>query len=349
MAPTAQKAIVVQEDGSLALREVPVPKPGPNEILVKIVAAAQNPTDWKTAKFAKRAGSVSGCDFSGTVEEVGSGVPEGLRTVGERVAGFVHGGIRPYGSFSEYLITSADFVVHVPDAWSLEDAAQLGIAPFTALQVLYESLALPTPLEPATTPTPVLIAGGATSVGQWAIQFAKLSGLRVLATASQRNFDFVRGLGADVVVDYRDSAAAAKQLREAAPDLEYAVDCVGDSGSPQLVAAALGGKGALATITRPYPSELEGTIKNTPSIVYDWLGKGFDFPTNRPVDPEKAENGRKWAKNLSELLAKTNLRPNPLLLKPLGLASVAEGFQYMLDGKVSAQKITYRIADTPKE
>jgi NADPH:quinone reductase-like Zn-dependent oxidoreductase len=122
MAPTIQKAIVIQQDGSVALREIAVPKPGPDEILVKIVAAAQNPTDcewtllreehrgffWfqysncilslslvltgKTALYGKRAGSVSGCDFSGIVEEIGPNVPPGLRLIGERVAGFVHGG-----------------------------------------------------------------------------------------------------------------------------------------------------------------------------------------------------------------------------------------------------------------
>ncbi|KAH9967149.1 chaperonin 10-like protein [Russula dissimulans] len=145
MASTKQTAVVIQQDGSVALQEIAVPKPGPNEILVKVVAAAQNPTDWKTALMAKRAGSVAGCDFSGIVEEIGSNVPAGLRSIGERVAGLVLGGILPNGAFAEYLVTLADFVVHVPDTWSFEDAAQLGIAPLTALRVLYEMLELPEP------------------------------------------------------------------------------------------------------------------------------------------------------------------------------------------------------------
>jgi NADPH:quinone reductase-like Zn-dependent oxidoreductase len=113
MAPTVQKAVIIQQDRSVALREIAVPKPGPDEILVKVVAAAQNPVDCecggfslcafvqlivflvlsgKTALYGKRAGVVSGCDFSGIVEEIGSNVPHGLRSVGERIAGLVHGG-----------------------------------------------------------------------------------------------------------------------------------------------------------------------------------------------------------------------------------------------------------------
>ena len=113
MAPIVQKAIIVQQDGSVALREIAVPKPGPDEVLVKVVAAAQNPADcgWKammsalsfsslfggvlagkSARFARRAGANSGFDFSGIVEEIGSNVPHGLRSIGERVAGMVLGG-----------------------------------------------------------------------------------------------------------------------------------------------------------------------------------------------------------------------------------------------------------------
>ena len=115
MAPIVQKAVVVQQDGSVALREIAVPKPGPDEILVKVVAAAQNPADcgWKlayanlhtahltffwvlsgkTALYGRRVGAISGFDFSGIVEEIGSNVPHGLRSIGERVAGLVLGGL----------------------------------------------------------------------------------------------------------------------------------------------------------------------------------------------------------------------------------------------------------------
>jgi NADPH:quinone reductase-like Zn-dependent oxidoreductase len=176
-------------------------------------------------------------------------------------------------------------VVHVPDTWSFENAAQLGIAPFTALRTLYDTLELPLPLEAtasaaaaaasAANPrsrTPILVGGGATSVGQYVVQFAKLSGLYVIATASERNFGLVRSLGADVVVDYHDPVAAAKQIREAAPNLQYAADCAIDGTSPAIVAASLAGQGTLAHITTlPYP-QVEG-VRVLSSVVFDFLGK----------------------------------------------------------------------------
>jgi NADPH:quinone reductase-like Zn-dependent oxidoreductase len=197
-------------------------------------------------------------------------------------------------------------VVHVPDTWSFEDAAQLGIAPFTALRTLYDTLELPLPLgatastatataTAATTTTtaaanqpqsrtPILVGGGATSVGQYVVQFAKLSGLYVIATASERNFSLVRSLGADVVVDYRDPVAAAKQIREAAPNLQYATDCAIDGTSPAIVAASLAGQGTLAHITTlPYPPA-EG-VRILSSVVFDFLGKVRRVPDLKNFPP----------------------------------------------------------------
>lgn len=175
------------------------------------------------------------------------------------------------GSYAEYLVTYADFVIQVPDNWSFEDAGQLGIAPPAALMALYDLLKFPEPhfsitaVPPPTSGsgsgsgapaastggTPViLISGGASSVGLYAIQIAKHSGLYVIATASERNFDLVRSFGADVVVDYRDPAKAAKQIREAAGGrpIEHALDCVSTGTSFEIVAASLDGKGTIANL-----------------------------------------------------------------------------------------------------
>jgi NADPH:quinone reductase-like Zn-dependent oxidoreductase len=105
------KALVTLGDGRFELKDVSLPNLKPTEILVKVVAIAQNPTDCKslqrnknlactdtklisgkTLLLNKRPGNILGCDFSGTVVEIGKEVPAGLRDVGERVAGCVHGG-----------------------------------------------------------------------------------------------------------------------------------------------------------------------------------------------------------------------------------------------------------------
>lgn len=211
------------------------------------------------------------------------------------------------GSFAEYLVTYADFVIQVPNNWSFEDAGQLGIAPLTALMALYDLLKFPEPNFSISTAVPppashsgsgsgspaastggtpiILISGGASSVGQYAIQIAKHSGLYVIATASERNFDLVRSFGADVVVDYRDPAKAAKEIREAAASLsrpiEHALDCVSTGTSFEIVAASLDGKGTIANLTLGNYPIVEG-VKVTDGMIYDYFGK-VRFPPS-PAD-----------------------------------------------------------------
>ena len=122
-------------------------------------------------------------------------------------------------------------------------------------------------------PFPILISGGASSVGQYAVQFAKLSGLYVVATASERNFSLVRSLGADVVIDYRDPVRAAQQIRDAAPGpIEHAVDCVSTGTSFEIVAASLDGKGTIANLTLGSYPLVEGS-RVVSGVIFDYFGK----------------------------------------------------------------------------
>lgn len=95
----------------------------------------------------------------------------------------------------------------------------------------HDGLQLPWPDKPAKQITKVLIYGASTNTGLWAVQFAKLSGLYVLATCSERNFEAVKALGADEVFDYREGGCG-ERIREATGDgLIYAFDCVSEGNS----------------------------------------------------------------------------------------------------------------------
>lgn len=92
---TLQRAIQIQAPKLAKLvSDAPIPKLRNNYIKVKTVAVALNPTDWKRIDFLATKGAIVGCDYSGIVEEVGPAVTNGLK-VGDRVAGFVHGGMSP--------------------------------------------------------------------------------------------------------------------------------------------------------------------------------------------------------------------------------------------------------------
>jgi NADPH:quinone reductase-like Zn-dependent oxidoreductase len=338
MAPTKQKAVIVTKTGpTFGLADVP--KPGPGQILVKVVAAAQNPTDWKSLGRALKAsqyGGILGMDFAGTVEELGPDVPAGARTVGERVGGFItRNTSTANGAYAEYVVAESECgIVPIPEGWSFEEAAQLGVAPFTALQCLHETLELPSPFDARLGPQrPILIWGGASSVGQYAIQFAKLGGFRVITTASPKNFDLVKGLGADEVFDYRDEGVVEKIRAATDNALEIAVDTISEGKTPEHVAGSIGDKGGRVAIILPYESP-RPDVKVKFSMAPDLL--------------KRESNGKWYVDLLTEILATGKIKPNPVHVQPGGLAGVKEGLQYMQEGKVSAQKLTYRIADTPE-
>ncbi|THH06160.1 hypothetical protein EW146_g9699 [Bondarzewia mesenterica] len=351
--PSKQLAAIATEGITSVLKEVDVPTPGPGEILVKVVAVTQNPVDWKIMTWADKFGSVLGYDFAGVVDELGPDVPEGVRSVGERVAGIAPGGYSSNGSFAEYVLADAERVVHIPDTWSYEDAAQLGIAGYTTVQCLYESHTdLPTPFDPTPTPIPLLVWGGSTSVGQYVIQFAKLAGLYVLTTSSPKNYALLKSLGADEVYDYHDPEVSKKIKEKTGGKLVHAVDCVSEGKTGIQISEALSEKGGVVAVILPYESPREG-VKAVFSLAHDMLGKKYEFHGLRPwapKDQEDADRGKKVSKFLDRVLAAygDKIKPNPTLLLPNGLASVAEGIEYMKAGKVSAQKLAYRIADTPR-
>ncbi|KAI5120953.1 hypothetical protein M0805_001658 [Coniferiporia weirii] len=346
MAPLKMKAIISVSLGNVELDEVDVPRPGLNEILVKVVATAQNPTDWKTADKYALPRTIMGCDYSGIVEELGSEVFDGTLKVGDRVAGFVHGGAHRNGAFSEYIVTPAALTIRIPDSWTFEQAAQLAIAGFTACMCLYYAQDLPSPLASITTPTDILVWGGSSSVGQYTVQLTHLAGLRVIATSSPRNFDLLKSLGADLVFSYSDPETPSKIREATSGKLKHVVDCISEGDTPDKVAQSVGDEGGDVSIILVYKSKRED-IKTKHVWAYMLLGKAIEIRYKRPADPEQHAFGIKAAKLLSEVLQSGKIKSGPMKLMPNGLASVKDGFEYMRSGKVSGEKITYRISDTP--
>jgi NADPH:quinone reductase-like Zn-dependent oxidoreductase len=198
----------------------PYTHPGPGEVVVRVGAVALNPVDNLPA-LGYRFGmpwltfpAILGGDVAGEVVEVGPGVDR-IR-VGDRVLGMAAGREKDRnspaeGGFQQYVVLLQQLVSPIPDELPFERAAVLPLTLSTAATGLFQRDHLGLTL-PAATPVgrseTVLIWGGSTSVGTNGIQLARCAGYRVLATASPRNFDYVRSLGAEAVVDYHDKNAA---------------------------------------------------------------------------------------------------------------------------------------------
>ncbi|KAK7032764.1 chaperonin 10-like protein [Favolaschia claudopus] len=343
---------VVCNNGNIALKDIPKPKSGPTEVLVKVFAAAQNPPDNMKITFGMPEGAILGHDFAGRVEAIGAEVPPGVRFLGERVAGFVNSGAdeEASGAFAEYCVANASVLVSLPDSLAYEDAAGLGMAGFTAAQALWTSQkGIPAPKAPAAAAFPILVWAGATAVGQYTIQLAKLSGLRVVTTASPKNHELLKTLGADAVFDYRDAEVVSKIRAWTDNQLAHAVDCISDATTTRQVAACIGTSGGSMALMLKEPVDAPGVHAQF-DLCSTMLGKPWDHPIMGlfPVIPEHYEFGKATAQLLTQLLREGKLRTTPVKLVPNGLSDVGEWLEYMKQGKVSGEKITYRVAQESK-
>ncbi|KAL8926857.1 MAG: hypothetical protein Q9208_002666 [Pyrenodesmia sp. 3 TL-2023] len=209
MASNSAAWLVGEKVKPLEVREAPYTLPGDDEILVKNAAVAINPVDWVVqdmAIFPKTYPTILGTDLAGEVVEVGKSVSKFKK--GDRVLGFGVGTVtgRDSGSsFQQYTVIPSALASIMPDDLSFERACVLPVCLATAAAALYQDDHLHLQY-PSLNPTPInktlFIWGGACSVGSNAIQLGVASGYHVLTTASAKNFDYVKKLGASQVFDY---------------------------------------------------------------------------------------------------------------------------------------------------
>lgn len=181
--PASRQAIVqsAKNPGSLELSvNQPMPDLPADHVLIKVAAVALNHCDYKMPARVPCPGAVDGADFSGTVMRVGevAALDTGLK-IGDRVAGaqMASNRHRPWcGAFSEYIVEKAVTLWRVPENMSWEQAASIGCAVTSSVgMALYYSLKLTgTPEEPSPDAKFVLVYGGSTASGTFAIQILKL-------------------------------------------------------------------------------------------------------------------------------------------------------------------------------
>jgi NADPH:quinone reductase-like Zn-dependent oxidoreductase len=199
----------------LQLDDIEVPEPGQGEVRVRVAAASLNPVDYKMrrggyARLPESALPVTlGRDLSGVVEAIGPHVDHVVP--GEPV--FAHLGW-DRGAQADYAILKLGEFAPKPETLSLIDAGSLPLAAMTAWQGLFDHGGLKAGER-------VLIQGGSGGVGYLAVQFARAHGAEVLATASAKNLDWMRELGADTAIDYAGDVAAQ------AGELDMILDLVG--------------------------------------------------------------------------------------------------------------------------
>lgn len=255
--PTRMKAMAIDQTGppsAITMHALPVPEVAADEVLIAVHTAGIGVWDAdiraKMTYVKARYPYILGSDGSGTVAAVGASVKD--FKVGDAV--YSYNWDNPKGGFyAEYVAVPAKHVAHVPKGISLKDAGALGVSGLTALSGIDEALHLKAG-------ETLIIHGASGAVGTLAVQFAKLRGAKVLATASgDDGVALVRKLGADAVVDGRkgDITAAARAFAPNGADAVLAL-ASGDSLDRCIAALRKGGRVAFPHGVEPEPKARDG-------------------------------------------------------------------------------------------
>ncbi|KAJ3862279.1 GroES-like protein [Lentinula novae-zelandiae] len=306
-----QKALQLEKaKGSFVISTVPILKPGPGQLSVKVITAALNPADWKLQTlgvFIQKYPAVLGTDITGDVEDVGEGV-EGF-SKGDKIPSnidYAQAATIPLG------FTSAAVGL------LREQPGGAGLNPNFDLKVNLSGQS-------------AIVVGGSTSVGQYAIQLLRLLGYNtIIAYASARHADYLKSIGATDVIDRAevpadDLAEAAKKIANA--PIKIAFNAVGDKDSRTACIDAIVEGGQVADVNPQSKDVDPGNGKR----IFPIFG-GSHHP------PHKDFNRILW-KTLPKLVQEEKIVPNRVEKLPNGLAGIDEGLQRLKAGKVSGVKL----------
>ncbi|KAI1355510.1 GroES-like protein [Xylaria sp. FL0043] len=331
------KEAVVSKGPKVEIIDSPVPKPGPEQVVIKVVVSGSNPKDWKLPHWMNTTMN-EGDDIAGIVHEVGENVYE--FKPGDRVGAF-HEMRTPGGSYAEYAVAWQHTTFHIPKHTSFEEAAAIPLAAMTSAVGLYLRLGLPQPWVRASEPIPLVIYGAASAVGSYAIQLAQQSNIHPLICVAGRSIGHVEKLidrsKGDVILDYREGDdALVENLKKAADGkpLLHAFDAVSEKGSYVNLSKVLS-EGAKMTLVLPgqdfevIPPYIEHSMTSVGSV-HD---NAKDF-------------GYVYFRYMARGLAEGWFRPQPQEVVPGGLSGVQQALENLMNGKANAVKYVFRISDT---
>ncbi|PYI11008.1 putative alcohol dehydrogenase [Aspergillus sclerotiicarbonarius CBS 121057] len=321
-----------------------------DEIVIEISATAVNPVDWKMRDynaFITQYPAVLGSDAAGRVVAVGPAVSE--FAIGDRV--FFQGIIGTYDSstFQQYCKMPASLVAKTPDNISDEQAAGISLATMAAVTAFYdkEGYGLIPPWEEegmeAGGGHAIVILGGASSVGQYAIQLARLSGFeKIITNASAANFDQLYKLGAHVVLDRHQADAGSFAAAVQETPLMFVFDAISAKATQllgvQILQATKTANSHVVTVHTVHPETVDQEAvalgqSHEPKVgIKQVLGVGSAPYLRYLSEP--------LTKNLGGYIAKEQFIPNRPRLVPGGLAAVEEALSLNKRG-VSGEKVVF--------
>ncbi|KAH8079078.1 chaperonin 10-like protein [Cristinia sonorae] len=348
--PSLQKALFVQERrGPWQISSAAVPSPGPKEVLIRVEAAGLNPVDWKIQKYGVAVDeypAILGTDCAGVVVEIGEDVTR--VKVGDSV---LHQGqyLNRGATFQQYTVAHSDLIAKIPHNLSFDQAASVPVALSAAAFGLYGpkvnqgGAALTAPWKKGGrgqyVDQPIVIFGGASSVGQYVIQLAKISGFSpIITTVSPHSNDLVTSLGATHPIDRSlppSSIHSTITTITAQRPVIAAFDAVCTPETQQTGYDILAPCGTLVLVLHDgVKSKDEGSGKTVISTL-----ASVHCDTNREI-------GEEFYTHLEGLLESGDVKPNQVEKVEGGLRGVPEAFERMKNNLVSGRKLVVRPQET---
>ncbi|KAH7065811.1 chaperonin 10-like protein [Paraphoma chrysanthemicola] len=346
---------LVGEEVATKLITAPIPTPAAHQVLIKIVVSGSNPKDWKVPVFQSNGflpvqegdGTNQGDDIAGIIESVG---PEVLEfKPGDRVASF-HEMQSPGGSYAEYGLGWDHSTFHLPDSISFEEAATIPLAALTATVALYQNLKLPTPWTPATESIPFVLYGASTAVGAFAIKLLQNSNIHPIIAIAGKSQQYVETLldrsKGDAVFDYRHgSDEVIRQIQEhlkagGFSQPRYGID-PGIGKSSQQVLTTIVAKDGNINLVLPSDTDAGTANKTITSVGV------VHNQENGKYGADGSDLGLAACRWFTRALQRGSFEGHPYEVRPGGLEAVEQALKDLKDGKNSAVKYVFRIADTP--
>ncbi|KEP55645.1 putative zinc type alcohol dehydrogenase [Rhizoctonia solani 123E] len=332
-----QKAsLLLEKHGKLEVGARPIPVPQGKQALVKVTAAGVNPLDWKIIDygiFVDKFPTVLGFDGAGVIHAVGPDVA-GFK-IGDRV--LFQGAFDSVDqrAYQQYAIVDTEILAKTPNNINDDQASTIATGAVTAYFSLFQKTGVSPPLSgPTASGRSILILGGSSSVGQFAIQFARLAGFSNIATtASSQHADLLKSLGATHLFD-RDVDVKAIQSAFATP-LSFVFDTISVE-STQLFAFDI------LTTPSPVPgARLSILLDPTESLKEKNLGDKVSVDHILGSSYMFRDVSIPFWKRVEEWIKKSEIVPNRVQLVKGGLAGIPDALNLSRKG-VSGVKVVVR-------
>ncbi|KAK0302332.1 hypothetical protein LTR82_017902 [Friedmanniomyces endolithicus] len=357
------RELLVHRGPKVVAVDSPIPSPAPWQVTIRVHVVAANPKDWKMSEWFEDRAINEGEDMAGTIYAIGEGVV-GF-SVGDRVAA-LHDNTSPHGAYAEYAIAWAYTTFHISSNISFEaqwwsrsqasnafkEASTVPLAATAAAWALYRDLALQAPWNPMPQlqKMPLIINGGSTAVGAFAIKLAMLSNVHPIIAIAGSGAHYVRTLldheSGDVCIDYRHGVENTLQrVRTALAGLEarHAVEAVGDASGLALLQQLVAQDG---TISLSLPVGESGSNELQKKVRTLLMSSISVHETMAPPPPGGKAFGFIMSQFFGYALCSGMLKGHPYRVVPGGLGGVQQALEDLKKGMVSATKFVMRVDES---